>query len=95
MTLRALTTLSSRPYRWRKRKFGALRTCCGTSQTRLSAPKPVDPRGVAQTKLLLRDGDSPLYRPQLTGSLRPALQQAIDSLTMPPTQPCDDLIGVS
>lgn len=61
----------------------------------LECSEPVDPRGVAQTKLLLRDGDSPLYRPQLTGSLRPALQQAIDSLTMPPTQPCDDLIGVS
>lgn len=61
----------------------------------LECSKPVDQRGVAQAKLLLRYGDGPLYNPQSEGSLRECLQEAIDSLSVPPTHPCDDLVGVS
>ena len=60
----------------------------------LECSEPVDTRGIAQAKLLLHDGGSPLYRPQVAGSLRASLQEAIDSLSVPPTHPCDDLIGV-
>ncbi len=40
-------------------------------------------------------GMVPLYNPQSEGSLRECLQEAIDSLSVPPTHPCDDLVGVS
>jgi hypothetical protein len=41
---------------------------------------PVDARGVAQARLLLRDGSSPVYNDPRADDLRPPLQAAIDAL---------------
>ena len=62
----------------------------------LECSEPVDRVALPRRNCCSDDGDSPA----LQTSVRPArygraLQEAIDSLTMPPTQPCDDLIGVS
>ncbi len=49
--------------------------------------EPVDTRGLAQATLLIRDGSSPFYGPELVGALRPLLREAIDRLSAPPTIP--------
>jgi hypothetical protein len=50
----------------------------------LEASGPVDPQGVARASVLISEGNSPLYRPSLSGLLAPALRRAIDSLALPP-----------
>jgi hypothetical protein len=49
----------------------------------LDAEEPADPRGIAQARLLVCEGDSPLYRPRLKGALAPALEEAIGNLASP------------
>lgn len=48
----------------------------------LEVGEPADPQGIAQARLLLCEGDSPLYRPRLTAALEPALQEAVDNLAV-------------
>jgi hypothetical protein len=47
---------------------------------RLSAAGPVDVRGVAQIRLLLTDGRSPVYTDPLADDLRPVLRAATEAL---------------
>jgi len=46
----------------------------------LLAPGPVSVRGVAQVRLLLIDGDGPLYHPDAGDDLRLRVQRALDAL---------------
>jgi hypothetical protein len=46
----------------------------------LSAGGPVDPRGVALTRILLRDGNGPLYNDLAAGALEQTVQAAIDTM---------------
>ena len=46
----------------------------------LESDGPVDARGVAQARLLITEGSSPLFRPSVTGVLEPSLRQVIDAL---------------
>lgn len=50
---------------------------------RLLAPSPIDARGVAQLRLLLTDGSSPLYDHPQADDLRPSLEAALEAL-----EPC-------
>jgi hypothetical protein len=49
---------------------------------RLAAERLVDARGVAQVRLLLRDGFGPLYSHPRADDLEPALQSAIEALEL-------------
>ncbi len=48
--------------------------------TQLVAPGPVAARGVAQSRLLLTDGSSPLYHARATEQLLSAITRALDGL---------------
>ncbi len=50
----------------------------------LERSEPADPRGIALANLLIRDGTSPLYSPDVVGALRPSLQGVIDMLAAAP-----------
>ncbi|HLH66221.1 MAG TPA: hypothetical protein VKV27_11000 [Solirubrobacteraceae bacterium] len=54
----------------------------------LIAPAPVDVRGVAQARMLVRDGAGPVYSPAAEGRLQELAQAAIDALA--PRLPDDD-----
>lgn len=43
---------------------------------------PVDARGVARVRLLLRDGASPLYHSRRAGNLERAVEVALDRLRL-------------
>ena len=47
---------------------------------RLEAPEPVDARGVAQVRVLLRDGESPLFNPGRANQLAEAFEAALEAL---------------
>lgn len=47
----------------------------------LESDGPVEASGVAQARLLITEGGSPLFRSSLTGALEPSLRLVIDSLT--------------
>jgi hypothetical protein len=47
---------------------------------RLAAPEPVDPRGVARVQVLLRDGESPLFNPNLAREFRESFEAALEAL---------------
>ena len=49
-------------------------------ERRLRAPEPVSPRGVAMVRLLLIDGNGPLYRPGDPGTLGDRLRAAAVAL---------------
>ncbi len=49
----------------------------------LSCPGPVDARGVAQVRLLLRDGTGPLYDEPWPGYLERCLTRALEALRPP------------
>lgn len=49
----------------------------------LLSSEPVDARGVARVRLLLRDGSSPVYRFRRRGELEQALQEALEALRLP------------
>jgi hypothetical protein len=51
---------------------------------RLEAPEPVDARGVAQVLMILRDAESPLFRPGRAGRLAEAIEAALDALEPEP-----------
>lgn len=51
---------------------------------RLEAPEPVDARGVAQVLTILRDAESPLFRPGRAGRLAEAIEAALDALEPEP-----------
>lgn len=47
----------------------------------LESDEPLNPHGIAQARLLLTEGTSPLYRPSAHGDVGPALDVVIDSLS--------------
>jgi hypothetical protein len=47
---------------------------------RLEAPEPVDARGVAQVRVLLRDGESPLFDPDRGVEFAEAFEAALEAL---------------
>ena len=49
---------------------------------RLITPGPVDARGIAQLKRLLRDGDGPVFRRPRDEDLEPALEAVSDALVV-------------
>jgi hypothetical protein len=51
---------------------------------RREAPEPVDGRGVAQVLMILRDGESPLFKPGRAGRLAEAFEAALDALEPEP-----------
>ena len=51
-----------------------------TIERRLRAPEPVAPRGVAMVRLLLIDGNGPLYRPGDPGALGSRMRAAAAAL---------------
>lgn len=51
----------------------------------LERSEPADPRGIALASLLLRDGASPFYSPEVVDVLRPSLQEVIDKLAVAPS----------
>jgi hypothetical protein len=63
-----------------RRKIVDAEEMLGHLAEHLSAPGPVDVRGVAQIRLLLTDGCSPLYGDPLADDLRPALRAAAEAL---------------
>jgi hypothetical protein len=48
--------------------------------SRLQAPRPVAPEGVARTRALLTDGTGPLYNPHRAAGLRAAIRDAARAL---------------
>jgi hypothetical protein len=50
-------------------------------ERRLRAPEPVAAQGVAQIRLLLIDGNGPLYQPSDLGTLIDCLQDAAAALS--------------
>lgn len=50
----------------------------------LESDEPVHPHGIAQARMLLTEGTSPLYRPSASGYVGPALDRVIDSLSHHP-----------
>jgi hypothetical protein len=73
------------------RRHGSVRCCrdavigaaslFGDLVDQLMEPGPVDARGVAQVRLLLRDGCGPLYNHQRADRLKPALMTALAALS--------------
>jgi hypothetical protein len=63
-----------------RRKIVDAEEMLGHLAERLSAAGPVDVRGVAQIRLLLHDGRSPVYGDPLADDLRPALHAATEAL---------------
>jgi hypothetical protein len=78
---------TQRPVRMRRREVLRNAPLLRETARRLQVAGPVDARGVAQIRRLLRDGAGPLYSDDCIEDLRGALRRALDALEPTPTGP--------
>ena len=85
--VRRLAALTARPSRLKVpvsvRTVGEVADELEAVASRLSAPGPVDVRGVAKIRSLLSDGTGPLYRPSGSPALRDELRSVLRSFDPP------------
>lgn len=63
-----------------RREVAAALEVLGDLADRLDAPEPVHARGVAEVLMILRDGESPLFKPVRAGRLAEACEEALEAL---------------